>query len=127
MKRNGELAAKVESLREALKEAQARADRIKEANLRLCALREADRTGKDADEVLTGLRTCGVLITRRKGSEIRDVSRCGEGRNIGRLVPYALGWNAYVYQPSGPEEFVGTYRDAEKAADAIDGSYPRWT
>lgn len=105
----------------------ARADRIRDANIRLCALREADRAGKDADDVLTGLRTCGVLITRRKGSEIRDVSRCGEGRNIGYLSPYALGWNAYVYQPISPAEFVGWYRDAEKAADVVDGSYPRWT
>lgn len=122
----------LEATRKALKAAEesagrhrARADRIKEANLRLCALREADRTGKDVDDVPTGLRACGLLITPRIRSEIRDVSRCGGGRTIGYLSPYSLGWNAYVYQPNGPAKFVGWYRDVEKAADAIDGSYPR--
>lgn len=106
----------------------ARADRIRDANIRLCALREADRAGKDADDVLTGLRPTGVLITPREGTRVLYVSRPnGVGREIGYLSPYALGWNAYVYQPIGPAEFVGWYRDAEKAADVVDGSYPRWT
>lgn len=124
-KDNVRLTTHAEALREALKEARARAHRIREANLRLCALREADRTGKDADDVPTGLRTSGVLITPRIRSEIRDVSRPGQGRNIGYLRPYALGWNAYVYRSRGTEEFVGWYKEADKAAQAIDRRYGR--
>jgi hypothetical protein len=111
---------------ETLRRERERADRIKDANMRLGALREADRTGRDADEVLTEMRdTGGVLVTHpREGSRIRDVVRPG-GTDIGYLRPFSAGWNAYVCTTTRDEKFVGWYEDLTQAARAVDRKHGR--
>lgn len=119
---NAELTATVGSLRGELEEARdsaerqrTRAERIRAANLRLCAMKDAERPES----------VPGVLVIRRKGSDVWDVVRPG-GTDIGYLRPSSAGWNAYVvYTTPGAEKFVGWYEDSDTAATAVERGHGR--